>query len=127
MAMIDLTDAGFRYPDSGKWVFRHLYLSISAGEAVRVVGRNGAGKSTLLKVLSGQLELTEGRYFKQQAAKLAYMDQFSGEMLARDLTIEEQLEASVTPRFSTKAASVGLLSQFGLDLQNRLQAFIGHL
>ena len=53
---------GGRRPDEGRfWPLRHVSFSISAGEAVGVIGRNGTGKSTLLRLIAGVLIPDEGR------------------------------------------------------------------
>jgi ABC-type multidrug transport system ATPase subunit len=127
MSVLSLINAGYKYPGSVQWVFRHLSMAVEQGEVVRLSGRNGSGKTTLLKVLSGLLELREGELQKQPGVKVAYMDQFSGEMLARDLTIYEQLTAATVRGTSTRFAPVEVLDQFGLGLQDRLGEFIGHL
>jgi ABC-type Mn2+/Zn2+ transport system ATPase subunit len=127
MPLISLIDAGYRYPGSGQWVFRDLCMEIDQGEVIRVTGRNGSGKTTLLKVLSGLLELKEGEVEKRSGTTVAYMDQFSGEMLARDLTIFEQFKAATAPDISSNIAPIAMLDQFRLGLQNRLSEFIGHL
>ncbi|MEK6409622.1 MAG: ATP-binding cassette domain-containing protein [Acidobacteriota bacterium] len=127
MRLLRLSDAGFKYPGRNKWVFRHLGLDIEAGEAIRVTGRNGTGKSTLLKILSGVLDLNEGELHTHSGMKVAYMDQFSGEMLARDLTINEHMEAVARRSISSREASLKMLAEFGLGLQDRLDEFVGHL
>jgi ABC-type multidrug transport system ATPase subunit len=127
MPLISLIDAGYKYPGSDRWVFRHFSMEVEKGDVVRLVGRNGSGKTTLLKVLSGLLKLREGELQKQSAIKVAYMDQFSGEMLARDLTIHEQLRAASARSTSSEFSPVKVLDQFGLGLQDRLGEFIGHL
>jgi ABC-type multidrug transport system ATPase subunit len=127
MSVLSLINAGYKYPGSVQWVFRHLSMAVEQGEVVRLSGRNGSGKTTLLKVLSGLLELREGELQKQPGVKVAYMDQFSGEMLARDLTIYEQLTAATVRGTSARFAPVEVLDQFGLGLQDRLGEFIGHL
>ena len=38
----------------------NLSLHIPEGQIVALIGPNGAGKSTFLKILSGQLETTNG-------------------------------------------------------------------
>lgn len=47
---IELVDACYAY-DGGRDVLRHIALSISAEEAVGIIGPSGGGKSTLLQVL----------------------------------------------------------------------------
>ena len=127
MPLLSLINAGYKYPGSGQWVFRHFSMGVEQGEVIRVTGRNGSGKTTLLKVLSGLLELKEGELQKQSGINVAYMDQFAGEMLSRDLTINEQLRAAAAPGMTSKIAPIEMLNQFGLGLQDRLGEFIGHL
>lgn len=126
MPLISLINGGYQYPGTSRWVFRHLDMAVELGEAIRIYGRNGSGKTTLLKIISGLLEVEEGKFWKQHGTKVAYMDQFAGEMLARDLTIEEQLKAAASSE-SSGAASVEMLDEFGLDLRDRAQEFVGHL
>jgi len=126
MSFVSLIDAGYRYPGTGKWVFRHFDMAIESGEAIRIAGRNGSGKTTLLKVLSGLLKLNEGELRRTRETSVAYMDQFSGEMLARDLTIAEQLKAAASNE-SARVASTAMLDEFGLGLKDRVQEFVGHL
>jgi ABC-type Mn2+/Zn2+ transport system ATPase subunit len=124
MAFLRLMNGGFRYPSAEKYVFRHFGLEIKRGEALRVTGRNGSGKSTLLKALAGVLKLSEGELKKQKNACIAYMDQFSGDMLARELTIAEHLKA-VSVNLSSEPMSA--FREFDLGLQDRLDSFVGHL
>jgi ABC-type Mn2+/Zn2+ transport system ATPase subunit len=126
MPLLSLTNAGYKYSGTDKWVFRHLEIVIESGETIRVAGRNGSGKTTLLKVFSGLLELKEGEFRKRRETKIAYMDQFSGEMLARDLTIAEQIGAAALNEPS-RSAAIKMLDAFGLGLKERVEEFIGHL
>lgn len=126
MPLITLIDAGFKYSSTAKWVFQHFNMAIESGEAVRIAGRNGSGKTTLLKVISGLLNLKEGEFHCQNGIKVIYMDQFAGDMLARDLTISEQLTAAASNE-SLRTASMEMLDDFGVNLKHHIQEFVGHL
>src|SRR5213078_2012302 len=52
-------DLGFAYGPEG-FVFRHVNVTITPGEAIAIVGPSGCGKTTLIKVLLGLLLPTEG-------------------------------------------------------------------
>jgi lipopolysaccharide transport system ATP-binding protein len=43
------------------WALRSIDLEVVAGSRVGIIGRNGAGKSTLLKLITGNVDPTEGR------------------------------------------------------------------
>lgn len=42
------------------WALREFNLEVARGERLGIVGHNGAGKSTLLKLVTGNLQATEG-------------------------------------------------------------------
>lgn len=77
---IDLQDAGKKY--IREWVFRHVNLSLKAGEKMVLLGPNGSGKSTLLQLISGSVLCTEGavQYRKNE-------NQIDPENVFRELTI----------------------------------------
>ncbi len=50
---------GFK-PKEEHHILKNISFSITAGEAVGIVGQNGAGKSTLLKIITGTLKPSEG-------------------------------------------------------------------
>jgi ABC-type multidrug transport system ATPase subunit len=56
---VSLTDAGKRF--NRDWVFRHLTYTFETGNSYAIIGPNGSGKSTLLQVLSGAMDVSEGR------------------------------------------------------------------
>lgn len=54
-------NVGFKYPNTDKWVLRHVSFELSPGEKMALVGENGAGKTTLVKLLSRLYDPSEGR------------------------------------------------------------------
>jgi ABC-type multidrug transport system ATPase subunit len=56
---ISLTDAGKRF--NRDWIFRHFSFNFEKGHSYAITGANGSGKSTLLQVLSGAMQINEGK------------------------------------------------------------------
>ncbi|MCM3764314.1 ABC transporter ATP-binding protein [Neobacillus niacini] len=55
MALIELTDVTFTYPDSLQPAITNLSLRIEKGQFVVLFGASGSGKSTLLKLLKNEI------------------------------------------------------------------------
>lgn len=49
-----------RVPAKTFWAVQDIFIDVSPGEAVGIIGRNGAGKSTLLKLLTGTMTPSTG-------------------------------------------------------------------
>jgi len=60
---ITFTNVNFKYPNTDRWVFQNLNLTIPAGKTVALVGANGSGKTTLVKLLAGLYNPTKGSIF----------------------------------------------------------------
>lgn len=58
---IEFVDVSFKYPNTDRYVLRHINIKIRAGERLSVVGYNGAGKSTFIKLICRLYEPTEGQ------------------------------------------------------------------
>ena len=54
---------------------RNVSFQINKGEIVTLIGANGAGKSTFLKILSGQLEPTNGSITMTPGQRLSVLEQ----------------------------------------------------
>jgi ATP-binding cassette subfamily F protein uup len=61
-----------------QWLFKNQTIGINRGRRVALVGINGAGKSTLLKLLSGQLQTTEGKVVQSRDLRMGYLEQDPG-------------------------------------------------
>lgn len=57
---IEFRNVSFKYPNTEKYIFKHLNFKIDKGERLAIVGINGAGKSTLVKLMTGLFDVTEG-------------------------------------------------------------------
>ena len=68
-----------------------LTFTIERGKTVAVVGPNGAGKTTLVRLISGELEQTEGNIFRGKNVDMSWFDQLQAEVLDPKKTVLEEL------------------------------------
>jgi ABC transport system ATP-binding/permease protein len=99
---IELENAGVRLEPDGRWLFRHLDLSLRPGECTGIVGRNGAGKSTLLRVCLGQQAPTEGTATIGKRVILNYIDQGRMRLDTSHTVLQELGGDGGTIRFGTQ-------------------------
>ena len=59
--LIEFKDVSFHYPETKKYVFKNLNLTINPSDEIAIVGQNGAGKSTLIKLLCHYYEPSSGQ------------------------------------------------------------------
>lgn len=71
--MIQVTNLGLRFSD--RKLFDEVNLKFTPGNCYGVIGANGAGKSTFLKILSGEIDATEGDVFITPGERLAVLKQ----------------------------------------------------
>ena len=71
--ILTLENAGLR--QGGSWLFRGLDLTVDARDRLALIGRNGVGKTTLLKLISGEIELDEGRRAVSPALNIVRLEQ----------------------------------------------------
>ena len=58
-----------------KMVFEGLSLGVDEGARIGIVGQNGDGKSTLLRVLSGDVEVDDGRVIRTRGVSVGVLGQ----------------------------------------------------
>lgn len=59
----------------GKTLFENVSFDVNAGDFVGLIGANGTGKTTLFKVITGEIEPTEGGAFVAKQTKVGYLEQ----------------------------------------------------
>ena len=79
----------------GDYLFENISFRLRGGDRVGLIGKNGAGKSTLLKLLSGELEYTEGQVaHEKKDLKIGFLKQDIDFVLGRTI-LEEAYQAFV--------------------------------
>lgn len=71
--VIQVTNLGLRFSD--RKLFDEVNLKFTSGNCYGVIGANGAGKSTFLRILSGEIEPTEGDVSITPGERLAVLKQ----------------------------------------------------
>ncbi len=71
--LVDLQNVALQGPDRA--VLEDLYLTISSGDRIGVVGINGTGKSALLKIIAGKLEPDSGDVRRGRSIQVGYLEQ----------------------------------------------------
>ena len=79
----------------GDYLFEKISFRLRGGDRVGLIGKNGAGKSTLLKLLSGDLEYTEGQIAQEKKdIRIGFLRQDIDFVLGRTI-LEEAYQAFV--------------------------------
>ncbi len=80
-----------------KWLFRDIFIGISQGEKLALVGNNGVGKSTLLKILTGEIEPDAGNVSVREGIRTGFLTQqpsVDDNVLVKDLLFSEENEVA---------------------------------
>ncbi|HBB30710.1 MAG TPA: ABC transporter ATP-binding protein [Cyanobacteria bacterium UBA8803] len=71
-SLLSAEQIAWEFP-SREILFKDIFLTLSEGDRVALVGPNGVGKSTLLKILAGQVQPTAGSIVR--SGKIYYLPQ----------------------------------------------------
>ncbi|ORY90381.1 P-loop containing nucleoside triphosphate hydrolase protein [Syncephalastrum racemosum] len=86
-AILKMKDVDFSYPGSNRKQLKKITMQCSLASRVAVIGPNGAGKSTLIKLLTGELEPSEGTVWKHPNLRIAYVAQHAFHHIEKHLDI----------------------------------------
>jgi ATPase subunit of ABC transporter with duplicated ATPase domains len=75
MVLLSLTNITMRY--GARTLFENVTCSFLAGRRYAVTGPNGAGKSTLMKIMTGEIEPTQGSVSRPKKLGVLRQDQFA--------------------------------------------------
>ncbi|MGB0113837.1 MAG: ATP-binding cassette domain-containing protein [Ilumatobacteraceae bacterium] len=101
MGSIAVSRLAWRLP-GGDELFRDVAFRVGNGDRVAIVGANGAGKSTLLKLITGDLQPTEGTISVD--GQLGVMHQLVGTADHPATTVRELLVSLAPERLRTAAS-----------------------
>ncbi|RMA77472.1 ATPase subunit of ABC transporter with duplicated ATPase domains [Metamycoplasma subdolum] len=75
--MLEVVGLSKIFPD--KKLFTNVNLKFLPGNVYGIIGANGVGKSTFLKILSGEIEASEGSVIKDKNSRLSVLSQNQNE------------------------------------------------
>ncbi|MCH1429460.1 MAG: ATP-binding cassette domain-containing protein [Chlamydiales bacterium] len=119
-ALITLDKITYQLPYLEKIIIKQLSLEVDQGEFLVILGHNGSGKSSLIKLLSKELEASEGKlYFnKKSYSKLSY------NKLSQDIAILRQELSSNLFTELTVYENCLLATKAGTISKNELKGFL---
>jgi len=74
-AFLKMAKVAFQYPGTPAPTISGVNVQCALNSRISVIGPNGAGKSTLIKVLTGEVEATDGEVWKHPTLRVAYVAQ----------------------------------------------------
>jgi len=86
--IIDLEKIGMKYGD--RTLFKNLSLNFANGDKIGILGPNGVGKTTLLKIITQELQPSEGTIEVSDNVEFNYVDQ-GRVALNNDNTVMEEI------------------------------------
>ena len=73
--LLKMDNVSFTYPGNSVPTIKNITVRASMASRVACVGVNGAGKSTMIKVLTGELEPSDGTVWKYPNSRIGYIAQ----------------------------------------------------
>ncbi|TNN06989.1 ATP-binding cassette sub-family F member 1 isoform 1 [Schistosoma japonicum] len=109
--ILGLYNVTFAYPNQ-KPLFKELNFGIDMTSRISIVGPNGVGKSTFLKLLTGEVQPTDGERRLNHRVKIGKYDQHSADQLNLSESPTEYLQRLFNLNYQDARATLG---KFGLE------------
>ena len=107
-------------------VYRNLDFTLERGDRVALAGPNGAGKSTLLKIISGAVEISEGKMAIGPSVKMRYFAQRQTEELNQGKSvIDEVYDSAPTETMTAVRTTLGSLGLTGDNVSKKIKVLSG--
>lgn len=110
--LVRIDNGNFAYSSGGN-ILQDINFSLDMSCKVALLGANGVGKTTLLKMLTEDLKLTTGNYFRNNRAKLATFSQHHVDDL--DITLSPFDQFIKRNPLATTEMIRSHLSRFGIS------------
>ena len=111
--VIMIQHVSFRYNENSPYIYRDLDFGIDMDTRIALVGPNGAGKSTFLKMLSGDVQPTDGMIRRHVHCKIGRYHQHLHEELPLELSALEFMQQSY-PDVKEKEEMRKIIGRYGL-------------
>lgn len=112
--VLQFQGVSFHYPgEESNLLYRNIDLSIDLDSRVALVGPNGAGKSTLLKLMTGDLNATDGMVRRHNHLRIARYHQHLDDQLDAELSPLEYMMKEF-PEIKEPEAMRSVIGRFGL-------------
>jgi ATP-binding cassette subfamily F protein 1 len=122
--LMQLVDAGFRYPGRDDFGLSGLNIGVDMGSRVAIVGPNGAGKTTLMNLLSGDLTPNEGESRRSHKLRIGRYAQHFVDALEMDVNPVEYLLHKYPESGLRPEQMRAMLGRFGLSGHHHLTPIV---
>jgi ABC-type multidrug transport system fused ATPase/permease subunit len=111
---VELSRVSFQYPGRDVLAVEEITFSITAGEAIGVVGASGSGKSTLVDLILGLIEPSSGQITIDSEPLMAHLDAWRSRVgyVPQDIfLVDDSLSANIAFASSSEALDDGALGE----------------
>lgn len=106
----------------GRVILENATFRLLNGEHIGLVGANGEGKSTFLNIITGKIEVDEGKIEWCKRITVGYLDQHT--TLSKGKTIKEALQDAFGHLFELEAEMLGLYEKMSDCTPEQMETYL---